>query len=109
MQAMEELVRVLKDGTNEAINKGISGLGIEFGTITSTGLKIDNFKYEINDYKLLDYLKMDKDYFTKTQAAGTDNHFHEVNTPEGLKPLKSGDRVIAAQIGTEFVIIGRVS
>lgn len=109
MREMEDLARVVKDHTNESINGAISGIGVEFATMTDTGLKLDNFKYEINDYKVLDYLRMDKDYFTQTNSAGEDNHSHKVATPDALRPLKAGDRVIVAQIGSELIIMGRVS
>lgn len=109
MQEMESLVSAIRDDTNGSINSAVSGVGVEYGTITETGLQLDNFKHEITDYKVLDYLKADKDYFTQTNSAGTDSHSHKVATPEVLKPLKSGDRVLATQIGAEFIVIGRVS
>lgn len=108
MREMEELVRVIKDNTNKSINSATTGLGVEFGTMTETGLKLDNFKDVITDYKVLDYLTMDKDYFTDTNSAGEYSHSHSVITPDGLKPLKSGDRVLVAQVGSEFIVIGRV-
>jgi len=107
---MEELASTMKDHTNKSVNNAVSGLGVEFGTMTEAGLKLDNFKHEITDYKVLDYLKLDKDYFTQTDVAGGEySHSHNVKTPERLKPLKPGDRVLVAQIGAEFVIIGRLS
>ncbi|APM37383.1 hypothetical protein [Clostridium kluyveri] len=108
MREMGELVRVVKDETSKSINGAVSGLGVEFGTMTETGLKLDNFKDVITDYKVLDYLTMDKDYFTNTNSAGEYSHSHNVITPDGLKPLKSGDRVLVAQVGSEFIVIGRV-
>ena len=98
MREMEDLVRTVSDTTNKTINNTVSGLGVEFGTMTETGLQLDNFKHEITDYKVLDYLTIDKDYFAQTDTAGTDSHSHKVITPEGLKPLKSGDRVLVAQV-----------
>ncbi|BAH07928.1 hypothetical protein [Clostridium kluyveri] len=108
MREIQELVRVMEDKTNGSINSAVSGIGVEFGSITETGLQLDNFKHEITDYKMLDYLTMDKDYFTNTNSAGEDSHSHKVVTPDGLKPLKSGDRVLVAQVGNEFIVIGRV-
>lgn len=109
MREMQELARAMKDETNKSINSATTGLGVEFGTMTETGLQLDNFKSEITDYKVLDYLTINKDYFTNTNSAGEDSHSHSVITPDGLKPLKPGDRVLVSQIGAEFVIIGRVS
>jgi hypothetical protein len=106
---MENLVRTIKDSTNRSINNAMSGIGVEFGTMTETGLQLDNFKHEITDYKVLDYLTMDKDYFAQTDTAGEDSHSHKVMTPDGLKPLKAGDRVLVAQVGAEFIILGRMS
>lgn len=108
MREMQELVRVMEDKTNGSINSAVSGIGVEFGSITETGLQLDNFKHEITDYKMLDYLTMDKEYFTQTDVAGEHSHSHKVITPDGLKPLKSGDRVLVAQVGSEFIVIGRV-
>ncbi|PRR85951.1 hypothetical protein [Clostridium luticellarii] len=109
MREMEDLVRTINDTTNKTINNTVSGLGVEFGTITETGLQLDNFKHEITDYKVLDYLTMNEDYCTQTDTAGEDGHSHKVMTPDGLKPLKAGDRVLAAQVGAEFIILGRMS
>lgn len=108
MREMQELVRVVKDETSKSINSATTGLGVEFGTMTETGLKLDNFKDVITDYKVLDYLTMDKEYFADTNNAGEYSHSHKVITPDGLKPLKSGDRVLVAQVGAEFVILGRM-
>lgn len=108
MREMEDLARVVKDETNKSVNSAVSGLGVEFGTMTETGLKLDNFKDIITDYKVLDYLTMDKDYFTDTNSVGEYSHSHKVVTPDGLKPLKSGDRVLVAQVVAEFVILGRM-
>lgn len=102
------IVRDMKEHTNKVVGKAISSVGLEFGTITSSGLELDDFKHEIKDYMVLDYLKMDKDYFTQTNSAGEDSHSHKVITPDGLTTLKIGDRVLVAQVGSEFIVIGRV-
>ena len=39
--------------------------GIEIGVISSSGLKLDNFKYEIKDYSICDYLKIDSRIFSR--------------------------------------------
>lgn len=98
-----EIAREIKtDNSNTA-----SSLGFEFGTITSTGLKLDNFKYEIKDYLALDYLKLKDEY--DTEPAGTYTHAHVFKTPDNLKTLKEGDRVLVAAVGNEFVVVGRVA
>lgn len=106
---MRILARTIYDKGHETAKNVVknTGISLDFGTVTSTGLKLDSFKYEINDYMILDYLTLDKDYFTQTD--NSDDHSHKVVTPEGLKPLKAGDRVLTAQVGSETVILGRVS
>lgn len=104
-----DVAREIKKHTNKSIGSAISGLGAEFGTITDSGLKLDSFKYEITDYMILDYLTMDTNYFAQTDTAGTDSHSHKVITPEGLKPLKTGDRVLVTEVGNETIVLGRVS
>ncbi len=106
-----DLVSVIHGNSREIAAKAIgnSGFSMTLGTITETGLVLDNFKYEITDYMVLDYLTMDKDYFTKTDTSGTDSHMHKVITPDGLKPLNIGDRVLVATIGAQNIVIGRVS
>ncbi|EGO86273.1 hypothetical protein G8S49_11050 [Clostridium botulinum C] len=104
MTIFNELAREIKGGTNKAIGNDLSSLG--FGTITSSGLKLDKFKYEIKDYMILDYLNL-KDEYT-TEAAGTYTHSHILKTPNNLKALKEGDRVLVTTVGNEFIVVGRV-
>lgn len=104
MEIFNDIARNLKGDTNKAINGAISSIGFELGTITSNGLKLDNFRYEIKDYMVLEYLKLDKSNFSSTIDG-----LHNVSTPSQLKPLESGDRVLVASIGeSNFVIVGRV-
>lgn len=106
MTIFNELAREIKGGTNKAIDNALSSLGVGFGTITSSGLKLDKFKYEIKDYMILDYLNL-KDEYT-TEATGTYTHSHVFKTPDNLKALKEGDRVLVATVGNEFIVVGRV-
>lgn len=103
---INEIVREIKGNTNKTISNTISSLGLELGTVTSNGLKLDNFKYEIQDYMILDYLKLKDEY--NTELAGTYTHGHVFKTPGNLKALKEGDRVLVAAVGNEFVVVGRV-
>lgn len=103
----EEVARVFNSKTNEVVNSALFGTGFVLGTITSSGLKLDNFKYEINDYLVLDYLNLKDEY--NTEAAGEHTHSHILKTPSNIKKLKSGDRVLVAQIGKDCVIVGRVA
>lgn len=105
-----DLVSVIHGNSREIANKavGSSGFSMALGTITETGLVLDNFKYEITNYMVLDYLAMDKDYFTGTDVAGGEySHSHRVKTPDELKPLNVGDRVLVTTIGAQNIVIGR--
>ncbi len=81
MEIYNELVRSIIDEVQKQIkDKIISSNGIEIGRITNSGLKLDTFKYEINDY----------------------------STIETVNPLTLGDRVLVSTCGNEVVIIGRI-
>ncbi|WP_446897413.1 hypothetical protein ACSVC9_10345 [Clostridium sp. LBM24168] len=106
-----DLVSVMHGNSREIAGKVVNntGFSMALGIITETGLVLDNFKYEITNYMVLDYLAMDKDYFTGTDVAGGEySHSHRVKTPDGLKPLNVGDRVIVATIGAQNIVVGRV-
>ncbi len=85
-----------------------STLSAELGTITSSGLKLDRFKYEIQDYLVAEYLTVPADYMAQTDVA--DLHNHKVITPKELLPLSPGDRVLAIQVngGKDFIVVARV-
>lgn len=104
---VNEIAREIKNDRNNAIGKAISGIGLEFGTITTTGLKVDSFKNEIKDYMVLEHLKLKGEYTTET--SGTSSHNHIVKTPNELKPLVPGDRVLVSAVANEFVVVGRVT
>ncbi|APQ78273.1 hypothetical protein [Clostridium botulinum] len=101
-----EIAREIKSSTNRAVNEAISYIGLDLGSVTSTGLKLDNFKYEIQDYMMLDYLKIKNEYNTET--AGEHLHSHNLKIPKELKTLATGERVLVALLGNEFVVVGRV-
>lgn len=107
-----EIARHIKDNTNKSIEKAV--LKLELGTITSSGLKVDNFKYVANEYMVLEYLKTENQYETNSAGVeihdqGTQYHKHRFNIPSVLRPLSSGDRVLVATVDNNFVVIGRVS
>ncbi|AWZ48383.1 hypothetical protein C3495_05925 [Clostridiaceae bacterium 14S0207] len=106
METFNELAREIRGSTNKAVNEALSYIGLDLGTITSSGLKLDNFKYEIQDYMILDYLKMGNEY--NIEMAGEHPHNHVLKTPKELKPISVGDRVLVALLGSEFVVVGRV-
>ncbi|GAA0115746.1 hypothetical protein [Clostridium senegalense] len=102
----EEVVRSLNNNTGKAIDGALYGTGFTLGTLTTTGLKLDNFKPEINDYLVLDYLELENEY--STESSGEHSHSHILKTPSNIRKLKTGDRVLVAQVGNECVIVGRV-
>lgn len=104
---VNEIAREIKGDTNKAIGKAILTLGLELGTITTTGLKVDSFKNEIKDYMVLEHLKLNDEYITET--SGTYSHNHIIKTPNELKSLAPGDRVLVSAVGNEFVVVGRIT
>ncbi len=79
MSIYNEIARSINKNTkNSALKQVISR--IELGEIKSTGLKLDTFKYEIQKYLII-------------ESAGH---------------LSAGDRVLVANIGDEFIVIGRI-
>lgn len=100
------------------ISSETSGKFGELGTVTATGIKLDNFKHEIKDYLIADYLTLPNDFMTAVEPGKGEHdlpshdyaHDHNVVTPKQLKPLKPGDRVLVIPVagGQEFVIIARV-
>ncbi|WII36812.1 hypothetical protein [Paenibacillus thiaminolyticus] len=52
----DTIARSLHAGMQMQANKMLSGVPAELGTITETGLKLDNFKHEVQDYLVADFL-----------------------------------------------------
>ena len=102
-----EIARVVNGNTHNAIRGVVEGTGLTLGTITEIGLKLDNFKHEFADYMVLHYLKLEDSY--NSESAGDPSHSHEIKTPNNLKKLQTGDRVLVAQFGADNVVIGRVA
>lgn len=118
----EEIARTVDNNTNKTIDSAIDGLGLTLGIITSTGLALDNFKHEINDYLILDHLKL-KESYAKNKLIREESHSHDISNspcsvethshdfipPKELERLKIGNRVLVAQLGADFIVIGRIS
>jgi len=114
----KELARALNEKSKQHAGRVMLALQAELGTITDTGLKLDRFKHEIRDYLVADYLTLDTDFFTTTelnsgahyQYEGDGTHDHQIVTPESLKPLAPGDRVLVLPVngGQDFVVVARV-
>lgn len=101
----DEIARTVNDNTHKTITKSLFGVGLTLGTFNGDSLTLDNFNKPITDFLILDILNLSESYSTEQ----SDNHAHRINTPEPLKGITSGDRVLVAEIGSECVIIGRVS
>ncbi|NWL89560.1 hypothetical protein DMN77_18595 [Paenibacillus sp. 79R4] len=52
----QAIARGLRDQITKGAGDALSGVPAELGTITETGLKLDNFKDEIQDYLVADFL-----------------------------------------------------
>lgn len=103
----EDIKRTMDSNFKTDIDKAMFFNSLVLGIITNTGLKLDDFKHEITDYLVLDYLKLNDSYSTESTTC-TSLHSHEFKIPENLKPIKVGNRVLVARIGNECVVIGRV-
>lgn len=93
MSNFNSVARQIKANINKKTNEALSITGCELGTIISTGLKLDSFKKEIKDYMVLDYLTIN----------------NTIDLPNQLRPLQAGDRVLVATMGSDFVVVGRLS
>lgn len=104
----KELARLIDDRAKRGITMATLMVSAELGTITASGLKLDRFKHEIQDYLVAEYLIMPTTI--TTEIGGSDGHTHMIKTPEQLQPLKEGDRVLAIPVngGKDFVVIARV-
>ena len=124
-----EIAVSLKDKMQKQVGKGVTGLSCELGTITATGgLKLDNFKHEIRDYLVADWLvKLTLPAFSISgtqnglkdsvngNVSGTASWTFSPTTIDQvhieLKPdLNSGDRVLCVPVnnGLDVVIISKV-
>lgn len=105
-----EIARTVNNNTDKSISGAIDSVGLDLGTITLTGLKLDHFKHEIKDYLVLDYLKLKDSYYTEPSSCSLGSpHKHEFKTPELLKRIRIGQRVLVAQVYGECVVVGRLS
>jgi len=93
VSSFNSVARQIKANINKKTNEALSITGCELGTITSTGLKLDSFKKEIKDYLVLDHLTIN----------------NTIDLPNQLRALQAGDRVLVATMGSDFVVIGRLS
>jgi len=129
----KELATLVEMRISDRAAKALSGVPCELGTITSTGLKLDKFKYEINDYLIADWQV--KVYFPAFFLVGTatspvdeqGNDLPGASTSNLTRynfnakevdqvrldfkaDLKSGDRVLAVLVngGKDAVVVAKV-
>ncbi|MNJ35440.1 hypothetical protein D3C77_301770 [compost metagenome] len=126
----EEVAKSLKGQIAKGAGEALAGVSAELGTITETGLKLDNFKDEIQDYLVADFLTTlhlpafwligttvqpdaeDEPVGTPSQRTRFDFEATlieevRVNLADGLMP---GERVLVIPTngGVDFVVMCRV-
>lgn len=117
-----QLASTLYASMNKQTRQAMGGVGAVLGTITSTGLKLDDFKHELQDYMVAELPGMLS--LPRYTAKGTvtlggqqqDMKFDaEENEVEDTlfelgKGLKPGDRVLAVRVnsGNDVVIVCKV-
>ncbi|MHB0882127.1 hypothetical protein ACYCSE_14950 [Paenibacillus sp. SEL1] len=121
-------VSVMQSSMAGHTRQALSGVGAVLGTITSTGLKLDDFKHELQDYlvaELPGLLSVPRHMYKGTSTAVEsenwegkelktsfyigEDELEDVNLRlnEGLKP---GDRVLAVRVnsGNDVVVVCKV-
>ncbi|EGG33351.1 hypothetical protein [Paenibacillus sp. HGF5] len=117
-----QLASSLYASLNKQTRQAMGGVGAVLGTITSTGLKLDDFKHELQDYMVAELPGMLS--LPRYTAAGTailggqqqgmtfDVEENEVEDTlfELGKGLKPGDRVLAVRVnsGNDVVVVCKV-
>ena len=104
---VQELARGMNEKMQRTVQEGMFGTGLALGTITANGLSIDGCDYIFKDYMVLDYLTLKDSYYTENTTCHV-THNHEFKTPEPIKRIKIGERVLVAQFGADNVVVGRV-
>ena len=122
------LASVLEMRMSQHAGRALNGVPAELGTITATGLKLDNFKHEIQDYYVADWLA--KIHFPQMTLTGSQTGLQDgegravtgtatftfdpaqinevrINWKSGLRP---GDRVLAVPVngGRDAVVLCRI-
>jgi hypothetical protein len=115
-----ELVRRIDRMARDQTDRRLTWVPAMLGTITGGGLKLDNFKHEIKDYLVSHHLALAEPDMTSTETDGEHSghtvqqnlgkHSHQVITPNPIKPLPAGDRVLVMPVanGQIFVVVARV-
>jgi len=106
---VQELARGMNKKMQRTVREGMFGTGMSLGTITANGLSIDGCDYIFKDYMILEYLTLKDSYWTESSSCAVGaSHIHEFKTPEPIKRIKNGERVLVVQFGADNVVVGRV-
>ncbi|MEK4980997.1 hypothetical protein [Bacillus sp. FSL K6-6540] len=117
-----QLASSLYASLNKQTRQAMGGVGAVLGTITSTGLKLDDFKHELQDYMVAELpglLTLPRYTAVGTATLGGqpqemtfDVEENEVEDTlfELGKGLKPGDRVLAVRVnsGNDVVVVCKV-
>lgn len=71
----KELASLMDRRSSKRMGELLSGVPCELGTITATGLKLDNFKHEVQDYLIADWrvkLHLPAFFFVGTSTSPVD-------------------------------------
>lgn len=126
-----ELASSIRQQISESTQNALTGIASELGTITATGVKLDQFKHEIQDYLVADFpvrLKFPAFHLLGTTTASIDGEGNplgessprmrfdfeeaeiedvEINLAAGLQP---GDRVVVLNCngGKDVIVMCKV-
>lgn len=126
-----ELASSIRQQISESTQNALTGIASELGTITATGVKLDQFKHEIQDYLVADFpvkLKLPAFHLLGTTTASIDREGNplgesssrmrfdfeeaeiedvEINLATGLQP---GDRVVVLNCngGKDVIVMCKV-
>lgn len=117
-----QLASSLYASFNKQTRQAVGGVGAVLGTITSTGLKLDDFKHEFQDYMFAELPGLltlprrtvvgNTTWDGKQQEMSFDFEETEVEDTrlELGKGLKPGDRVLAVRVngGNDVVVVCKV-
>ncbi|MEC4567208.1 hypothetical protein L8C07_14770 [Paenibacillus sp. CMAA1739] len=121
-------VSVMQSSMAGHTRQALSGVGAVLGTITSTGLKLDDFKHELQDYlvaELPGLLSVPRHMYKGTSTSVESENWEgkELKTSFYIgedeledvnlslnKGLKPGDRVLAVRVnsGNDVVVVCKV-
>ena len=117
-----QLASSLYASFNKQTRQALGGVGAVLGTVTLTGLKLDDFKHEFQDYmvaELSGLLSLPRHEVKGSmewegRQVNTTFHFDESEVEDArLEPgkgLKPGDRVLAVRVngGNDVVVVCKV-